>query len=426
MQKIRNTLSITLSSPTNEMKNLMSKPNRTIIASFASALSDSDNLEAINTFEEGHYVLHVACASGTNQRSPLSCALSDRSIQSYDRETLKHIHTIKDAHSKRITDLTQSSVASSGDTNDCPLIVSSSEDRLVKIFDLRMKGTQPAVCLGLAKEEALSVSIGYGGSLAAVGGSKGQIHFYDLRNISGSNIYAPLGSYVDAHTEEVTKVRFQNANNGSNDTTSIMVTASEDGLVNIFDTSQPSEELALKSVMNIQSPLREVGFFGPSLEGIFCLTGSETFSVWHYDSAQRIVDFGDMRTMLSANSNIPIHYMIGCHWDGRDLNLLSGNTNGDCAMFKVDVGNISLKQILTGGHKSSIRSFTALNNNVIITGGEDSRMCEWNVNKSNNAPNMSPGISRMATEASVSESNPPQVGGGAIRRHKKKTEHRPY
>lgn len=404
----------------------ISKPNRTVIASFSSSLGDSNNLGAINAFEEGHYVLHVTCASGINQTSPLSCALSDRSIQSYDRETLKNIHTINNAHSKRITDLTQSSVASSGDTSNCPLIVSSSEDRLVKIFDLRTKGAQPAVCLGLAKEEALSVSIGYGGSLAAVGGSKGQIHFYDLRQISGSNINAPLGSYVDAHTEEVTKVRFQHTNNGSNDTTSIMVTASEDGLVNIFDTSQPSEELALKSVMNVQSPLREVGFFGPSLEGIFCLTGSETFSVWHYDSAQRIVDFGDMRTMLSTNSNIPIHYMIGCHWDGHDLNLLSGNTNGDCAMFKVDAGNISLKQILTGGHKSSIRSFTSLNDNVIITGGEDSRMCEWDVNKSINMPNASPNVSRKVAVASISESNPPQPGGGAIRRHKKKKEHRPY
>lgn len=405
----------------------ISKPNRTLIASFASVLDDSNNSGVINAFEEGHYVLHVACAQGKNQTSPLSCALSNRSIQSYDRETLKNIHTINDAHSKRITDLTHSSVASSGDTTNCPLIVSSSEDRLVKIFDLRIKGTQPAVCLGLTKEEALSVTIGYGGSLAAVGGSKGQIHFYDLRNISGSNIYAPLGSYVDAHTEEVTKVRFQKSHYGSSDTTSIMVTASEDGLVNIFDTSQPSEELALKSVMNIQSPLREVGFFGPSMEGVFCLTGSETFSVWHYDSAQRIVDFGDLRTMLSTNSNIQIQYMIGCHWDGHDLNLFSGNTNGDCAIFKVDAGNISLKQILTSGHKSSIRSFTALNDNSIITGGEDSRLCEWSVNKNSNITNASQNMPRkVAASSASSERKPSQPGGGAIRRHKTKKEHRPY
>jgi hypothetical protein len=74
-------------------------------------------------------------------------------------------------------------------------------------------------------------------------------------------------------------------------TTSLIVTASEDGLACIFDTSQPLEETALQSVMNIGSPLRDVGFFGPSMQGLFCLTGSETMSVWHHDSAQKICDF---------------------------------------------------------------------------------------------------------------------------------------
>jgi hypothetical protein len=133
-----------------------------------------------------------------------------------------------------------------------------------------------------------------------------------------------------------------------------------------------------------------------------------------------------LRTMLSTNSNIQIQYMIGCHWDGYDLNLLSGNTNGDCAIFKVDAGNISLKQILTNGHKSSIRSFTTLNDNSIITGGEDSRLCEWSVNKNSNMSNTSQSMPRKVTIASASERNQSQPGGGAIRRHKTKKEHRPY
>lgn len=399
---------------------------RTVVTSFESYLgrgSLESGLGTEKSFEECHYILHLASSPGNNQTSPLSCALSNLSIHSYDRETLKNIHTISNAHNERITDLTHSPIASSGDATNCPLVVSSSEDRFVKIFDLRTKGSHPVVCLKLIKEQALSVSIGYGGSLAAVGGSKGQIHFYDLRNISSTNINAPLGSYVDAHTQEVTKVRFQQSQYNHSDTTSIMVTASEDGLVNIFDTSQPSEESALKSVLNIQSPLREVGFFGPSLEGIFCLTGSETFSVWHYDSAQRLADFGDARTTLSSIANIPLQYMIGCHWDGRDLNLLSGNTDGDCAYFKVDAGSMSLKKVLSGGHKSCIRSLTSLTNNVILTGGEDSRLCEWDLTDESSITTDQSTFSRKINSP---KNDFPKAGGGVIRRQKKKKGQTPY
>ena len=64
--------------------------------------------------------------------------------------------------------------------------------------------------LGLPNEQALSVSLGYDGTLVAVGTDKARISFFDLRY---NNDTAPsgtfLGCFVDAHTEEVTKVHFQ-------------------------------------------------------------------------------------------------------------------------------------------------------------------------------------------------------------------------
>ena len=411
-------------------------PNRTVVTSFASA---STSFGADTAFEEGHYVILTACGphpgTGTNAKSPLSCALSNQSVLTYDRESLKKIHSIDKAHNKPITDLTHTQIGPSGDSVESPLLVTSGEDGLVKIFDLRVNsssshGVSPILQLGLAKgEEALSVSVGYNGALAAVGGGKGYIHFFDLRNVSSSasNINMPLGSYVDAHTEEVTKVRFQKLSQDSHETTPLLVSASEDGLACIFDTSQPSEEMALKSVMNIQAPLRDVGFFGPSLEGLYCLTGSETMSVWHHDSAQRICDFGDVRDHLSATAGLPIQYLVGCMWDGHasELNLLAGNTEGECAMFKVDAGAISVKRILSGGHKGCIRSFvpSALNDSI-ITGGEDSRLCEWNMNQ------VEAGSEQARVETAAysfsSETKKPKSGGGVIRRQKKTKGHAPY
>lgn len=403
-------------------------PNRTVVTSFATTSSVSSD------YDDGHYVLHVTSSKfNTSTSKPLlSCALSDRCVLTYDRETLKKVHSIEKAHNQAISDLSYCQIGNS--SPEMPMVVTSGLDGTVKIFDLRANPsrgvngtTQAALEMKIPDQEALSVSIGYGGALAAVGSNKGNIHFFDLRSVSSSTNgipTKPLGTYVDAHTEEVTKVRFQDVV-GSNgyDTTSLLVSAGEDGLACIHDTSQPSEEAALKSVLNVQSPLRDVNFFGPALEGIYCLTGSETMSVWHHDSAQRMSDYGDVRNMLSTNAGIEINYLVGCHWDGSELNLIAGNTQGDCSIFHVDANSISAKRVLKGGHKSCIRSFVApVGGTSIITGGEDSRLCEWNLIKNNSEP-----IAPAKESYSLpTENDVPKAGGGRMRRKKAKKKHTPY
>ena len=163
----------------------------------------------------------------------------------------------------------------------------------------------------------------------------------------------------------------------------VLLTASEDGLACIFDTSKPSEEAALDSVLNVQTPLRQVGFFGPSFEGVYCLTGSETLSVWHYESAQRICDYGtDVRRKLSTLAGeADIDYLVDCQWDTsrQELSLLAGNHTGDAYMYRVDAGALSLSYSLKGGHRGDVRSWCLLtNNSLFVTVGEDARLCEWN------------------------------------------------
>jgi WD40 repeat protein len=397
-------------------------PNRTVVTSFAAALSASSS----SSYDEGHYVLHVINTKGSASKRLLSCASSDRSILTYDQETLKKVHSIEKVHNETITDVCFSQIVGNN-SPELPMIVSSGLDGTVKIFDLRSSGNgKTALEMKIPDQEALSVSIGYNGALAAVGGSKGNIHFFDLRNVSSGNstISNPLGTYVDSHTEEVTKVRFQDvAGSKGYETTSLLVSAGEDGLACIFDTSQPSEEAALRSVLNIQSPLRDVNFFGPSLEGIYCLTGSETMSVWHHDSAQRMSDYGDVRNMLSVNAGIVINYLVGCHWDGSELNLVAGNTNGDCALFQVEANAISAKSILKGGHKSCIRAFVSSPiDKTLITGGEDARLCEWNLVDKNLAMEET----NKASFSMTKENAMPKQGGGRLRRPKSKKSHAPY
>ena len=428
-------------------------------------------------------MLHVACGPCDTQggqgqfKTPVSCALSNRCVQTYDRETLKLIHSIDQAHDGPITDICHSQIASSGDSIQSPLLVTSSEDGLVKIFDLRISATSSSTSsntfntsgntsvlqLGMPHkaEEALSVSIGYNGALTAVGTNKGFVHFYDLRhlsntcttNTSNTNYNStntnqqPLGSYVDAHTDDVTKVRFQKHSRDNHTTTPLLLTASEDGLACTFDTSQPSEELALKSIINTGSPLRDVGFFGPNLEGLYCLTGSETMSVWHHDSAQRIGDFGDIRNHLGmlVGGGMEIQYLVGCAWMEmeQELVLLAGNHDGDCVLYKVDAGSLEVKKVMSGGHRGCVRSFVPVSSNsnsssnagngngngngsCFITAGEDSRLCEWSEHGNGNTRSAASASAGNGRSLLSSEQIAPKSGGGVIRRQKKKKGHSPY
>ncbi len=378
---------------------------RTVVTSFQKAESSS---ESEYVYDAGVYVLHM-----TSSQTAVASALSDRSIVSYDRETMQMKGVIPQAHKKQITDLTMLH-----DTT----AVSSSEDGFVKLFDLRQNSASACCSCSLPKEEALSVSVGYDGALIAVGGNKGKLTFFDVR--SSNSCQNVLGQYVDAHTLEVTKVRFMKENDR------ILASGSEDGLVCIYDTSQPAEESALRSILNVEAPLRNLNFFGPNnggiVPGIWCLTGNETMSIWHWDAAQRMCDYGgdSIRHTLSSlvnqkcNTFGSIDYLVGCTWREQEqqLSLLAGSSSGNAGIFDVsNDGTFPTMSILSKGHMGCIRSYcwrqetTGLSN--IYTGGEDARICEWSL--------QSPKESVTSSHYYQNHVDKPRVGGGPISRRRK-------
>jgi WD repeat-containing protein 89 len=334
-------------------------PSRTVVTNFSSSSTGNGIIQ--DNYDEGVWVLDSCSGSAW-----FGCTLSNGNIHVYDHERLQSVQSYISPHgNNQITDLSSDSFNG---------LITSSKNGSVCLFDVRQ--ATPALKFDVPRnEQALSVDLGYGGALAAIGSSKAHIHFFDLRD--GGKL---LGSYVDAHTDEVTRVRFQATNSG--ETTSLLISGSEDGLSCIFDTSQPSEEAALQGVLNVQAPLRRVGFFGPSSEGVYCLTGSETLSVWHHDTAQRICDFGPaLRTDLSELATVQVDYLVDCFWDAskQHLSLLTGSHAGDGTVFQVDAGKISPRYKLQNGHRGDIRSWSHIQSgDVFVTVGEDARLCEWN------------------------------------------------
>lgn len=336
-------------------------------------------------FDDGDWVV---CIHST--ASFVGCALSSGELQFYDPRNLQLKQALRNFHGDGIiTDLVGAPPQQYSDH----LVASSGTDGNVCVVDLRQPASPssgPCVSCSMPNqsnnnEEALSVSLGYDGNLAAVGTSKAKIHFYDLRQP-----HQPVGSYVNSHTDDVTRVRFQNfpQHHNVSTTTGLLLTGSEEGLACIFDTTQPSEEAALKYVMNTQTSLRQVGFFGPNLENIYCLTGSETLSLWSLDTAQCLADYSDIRSTLEAD------YLVNASWDhfSEKLSLLSGTSSGELLLSTIGAngnvhGNngqrppIMTSHRLAGGHKGVVRDWCPTSSNLLITVGEDARMCEWDLTK---------------------------------------------
>eukprot|EP00986_Skeletonema_menzelii_P015740 scaffold12566_cov162-Skeletonema_menzelii.AAC.4 len=404
------------------------QPYRAAVTSFSSATASSSishHQQAGFEYDSGEYILSIASSHHDASAASNTCvasALSNKSIVIYDSKSGQAINRIEKAHDGPISQVTffPCEYGLGGNahqsSNHPPLLISASQDGTVKVFDLRTNSSSSAIAtkMALPNEQALCVSLGYGGTLAAVGTSKARVSFLDLRYSSGINpTGAMMGSYVDAHTEEVTQVKFQSVSNASGQAKTVLATASEDGLLSVYDPSQPSEDAALLSTLNIGAPLRYIGFFGPNNEGICALTGNETMSVWHWDSAQKVSDVGGMglRGLLSdavsksgfSADGSAVEYLVGCTWtnancdqetqqspsDSKALHLLAGNSEGDGYLFRMDADQITPLRHLKGGHRGCIRDFCWIDNGIggqrLVTGGEDARLCEWDLSGTSSA-----------------------------------------
>jgi WD40 repeat protein len=362
----------------------------------ASELNNSQS-SSLDYFEQGDWVLCVtACHKW------VSCALSNGEVQVYDQDSMRLLQTYEMNHTSTagnnnnrhplVTDMAGDLSSANPNT-----LVTTATDGTITLFDIRQSEV-PAFSMRLPRapdEQALSVSLGFEGSLVAVGTSKSNIHFYDVRHSRSL-----LGTYNQAHTQGVTKVQFQTLSSfGTTSTTSpILVSGAEDGLACVFDTSQSSEEMALKNVLAVQSPIRQVGFFGPQSEAIYCLTGDESLKLYHMEESVCRKDYGSPQMLeylshllrgrdaapsslsLSQSSLMNMEYLVDCYWDTarQELLLCAGNTSGVAGLFKVQEHDISLSHRLNGGHRGVIRALGSLSTNVFVTVGEDARMCEWN------------------------------------------------
>jgi WD40 repeat protein len=212
-----------------------------------------------------------------------------------------------------------------------------------------------------------------------------------------------------------------------------LISTCEDGLICLYDTTKASEELALENIINVQSPVREAGFFGPQSEAIYCLTGDESLKLYSASSSICRKDSGhQLRNLLSQQMQMhlgticPIEYLVDCIWDSssNQLLLLAGSATGNAGVFQVGESDIAPIYHLSGGHEGVVRAWSRQSSSTFLTAGEDARLCEWS------SQMIAPASSTLKSKTIVSKgSNVRSIApgrGGKLRRPRSRMAHTPY
>lgn len=321
--------------------------NKRIIASFNQKI-DEDSL-----YDSGDYIFDI---QNTSDKSKLISSLSNNHLLVYDSESLQLIRDIP-SHDFRINNFEASRYNS--DT-----VICGYDDGTVKFYDLRSSSDCIMSCM--LKDEVYDVSLGLGGLLLGVG-SGNTLSFMDPRQMTSKSLNI-LAEYSDIHSDIITQVQF----NSKYD--SILASGSEDGLVCTMNTSVGVDEETVMSIMNTESPVRKLNFFGEDNAGLFVLSTIETLNMYHHMSAQRIGQF------LSIRNEFTVDYLVDCFHDELtdDLYLIAGQYDGNGIILTVEPTMLSMFGNLNDGHSATIRSCLG-DLKRLVSGGEDSRVCSWSL-----------------------------------------------
>lgn len=241
---------------------------------------------------------------------------------------------------------------------------------------------------------AFSLAVNAGGDILAVGYEE-HIIFYDLRGGgAGGAPVSPgvpppcLGCFSNSHSGPVIQLAWHPA------VPRHLLSASDDGLVCVFDTGIRGETDALVAVLNAEGGVARFGVFGPQAAFVFALTRTDTLSLWSLSSADRVAEFGDLKARLRG-AGVDAEYLIDCFCtsEGR-LQVLAGAHDGRLWALDVTPAGASLIGALgPAAHAATVRSAVWAQVNaapsasapaaphlpgvVCWTAGEDGQLVQW-------------------------------------------------
>lgn len=321
------------------------------------------------------YILSV---SGT-QNEPefkIGAALTDHSCVVYSVENgLNRITTLDNIRAPMGIKFSPTS------TN---ILYATTEHGVIRMYDIRTSGKVVAEFKDTSLDvdgakTLISFDISCDEGLIAGGteytGGDVFIMFWDIRK-GISTITTKdslLGGYWESHLDDITCLTFHPTKS------SVMASGSTDGLINIYDLTKPSEELALTHTLNTKSSVDRLGWLTD--DSLWCTTHTHALQFWDCEGASAYAEFTRDQFAASENDE-PDTYVVRYHPTntfGQPFALAGSSTAGGEKLRCLNVANNRLETLYEMvDNKQLVRdSWIHEKSGCLVTAGESGIVNVW-------------------------------------------------
>lgn len=182
-----------------------------------------------------------------------------------------------------------------------------------------------------------------------------------------------MGGFFESHQEEVTDLKFHPQNQD------ILASGSTDGLINIFDCTQESEDDALQYSLNTCDSVQKIKWH--SNHKLSCITNTNDLHLYDTESQDLLKkwDRSDLTGAIKRKSVIDCH-IVECYDIGSELMFLgtSNYNKGECIRsLKFDQSSCSPLANFVGNSQIIRASLYDEKNNIYFTFGENANISIW-------------------------------------------------
>ncbi|CAK0791718.1 unnamed protein product [Prorocentrum cordatum] len=276
-------------------------------------------------------------------------------------------------------------------------LVSCSHDGSARVWDIRAADAS-ARRFAVTSSEVYSCSVGRGDSALACAASE-KVHLFDAGQ--GKRLCV----YKDCHTDVVNHVRFHPVD------TSRLLTGAEDNLVVLLDTNQPREDESMLGVIPNEECVRSFTLVGPGRGTLCCVSTTDDVRIWGLGGESlgaKQAEFLGLRfnELLVRDDGEAFGYVVETFYDepsGNVFLLAGAGCSGELLFFRMTLQAAvpaagfrvpTISALQEGGpfegHSGIVRSALCLSGGVVLTAGEDGRVCAWSEDSSLEAQDPQP------------------------------------
>ncbi|XP_057319889.1 WD repeat-containing protein 89 [Microplitis mediator] len=330
--------------------------------------------DAVST--EDNYILGI-CGTQSEPEFRICAALSDYTCVVYN---------VGEQLSKMITlDHNTSPIVGAkfchGSKN---ILYTATKHGSISACDLRAKGKTVAELKDNSSEGKLkplaSFDISCDDRLVAAGtehiGGDAFILFWDIRynNSKFDSRNNLLGGYWESHMDDVTSLAFHSVKED------VLASGSTDGLINVFDLTQTTEDSALNHSLNTESSVDRVGWLDDG--NLWCTTHTHSLQMWRCEDASPFVKYDRSCIANFLNEDPDVCYLVNMHKADSIENpfLLTGLSSIKGENFSGLMVNDDGLEVCYDfiGNKQIVRdSWLHTKSGCLVTGGESSILNVW-------------------------------------------------